>query len=516
MSDKKKNAAGTISIVMIITLLGKVLGLFRDRLLTINYGATTVTDAFLTASRIPRVFFDAVFASAITASFIPVFNELMAKEGKKKAFSFSSNFISIISLLTAILSIIGMGLAPVLVDKVFAPEYAAETKALCAELTRILFPTMLFTGIAYSFIGILQSMGEFNLPAFISVVSNGIIIIYYYTLNDRFGIYGLAVAFLIGWLAQALVQIPKLNKLGYSYKPCFSFNNPDMKKVFFLMLPVMVSTWVQPINLTINTAFASSLEEGSVSAIEYSNNLYMMIAGIFILSVMNVIFPKMAKQSAEDDKESFRETIRSTMHSSIYFVMPMTAGLMALATPIISIIYGGGKFTEKEIALTSGALVFMALGMIGYAMSQVLNRVYFASQNAKVPLISSIISIAVNVILCLLLTKPFGIVGLAVSTSLATIVNGIVLAIPLKKFNVTFIDKNFILDFVKITLASLVMGLTVYFGAEFILGHLSGKTGDIIACCVTGIIGVIIYFVLTTLFKLEETKTALSLIKRKK
>ena len=515
MSDKKKNAAGTISIVMIITLIGKVLGLFRDRLLTINYGATTVTDAFLTASRIPRVFFDAVFASAITASFIPVFNELMAKEGKKKAFSFSSNFISVISLLTAVLSILGMGFAPFLVDKIFAPEYAAQTKELCSELTRILFPTMLFTGIAYSFIGILQSMGEFNLPAFISVVSNGIIIIYYYTLNDKFGIYGLAVAFLIGWLAQAVVQIPKLKKFGYSYRPNFSFTNPDMKKVFFLMLPVMVSTWVQPINLTINTAFASSLEEGSVSAIEYSNNLYMMIAGIFILSVMNVIFPKMAKQSAENDTESFKETIRSTMHSSIFFVMPMTAGLMALATPIISLIYGGGKFTEHEISLTSGALVFMAIGMIGYAMSQVLNRVYFARQNAKVPLISSVISIAVNVILCIALTKSFGIIGLAISTSVATIVNGIVLALPLKKMGITFIDRAFIFDFIKITVSSLIMGVAVYFGADFVLKFISGKAGDLVSCCVGGIIGVIIYFALTLIMKLDETKMAVSLVKRK-
>ena len=97
-----------------------------------------------------------------------------------------------------------------------------------------------------------------------------------------------------------------------------------MKKVFMLMLPVMVSTWVQPVMLTINSRFASYLYNGSgVPAIEYSTNLYLMIIGVFVLSVTNVIFPKLSRLEVSDQQDEFRDTVRSTMHSSLFFAIPL-------------------------------------------------------------------------------------------------------------------------------------------------------------------------------------------------
>ncbi len=121
----------------------------------------------------------------------------------------------------------------------------------------MLFPTTIFTGIAFSFVGILQSMDEFNVPAAMSIASNLVIIVYFVFFNDRFGVYGLTIAFLIGWAMQALIQIPSLMKKGYKYKFYINIKDEGLKKILVLMLPVMVGTWVQPINLAINTNFAS-------------------------------------------------------------------------------------------------------------------------------------------------------------------------------------------------------------------------------------------------------------------
>ena len=223
-------AAKTISFIMIITLLGKLLGLYRNRLLAVTCGTGMLANAFSTASRIPRVFFDVLFASAISASFIPIYTEYREKKGKDAAQRFAGNFITVIGAVTLILSLAGVIFSDQLVT-LFAPEYSAETAALCSNLTKIMIPTLFFTGIAYSFVGILQAEGEFNIPALISVVSNLIIIIYYLFLFDDFGVYGLSVAFLIGWGMQAAVQIPSLKKKKYRFRFSMDLRNDGIRKV---------------------------------------------------------------------------------------------------------------------------------------------------------------------------------------------------------------------------------------------------------------------------------------------
>lgn len=518
MENSNNNQARTISTVMLITLLGKVLGLVRDRLLAVHYGTGMEANAFLTASRIPRVFFDMLFASAIAASFIPIFSESLEKKGKDHSMRFAGNFITVIGALTLLLTIVGILLSVPLVD-LFAKGYDEQTAALSVQLTRIMFPTIFFTGIAYSFVGILQSFDEFNIPAFISVLSNAVIILYYPTLNRHFGIYGLAVAFLIGWSVQAFVQVPSLKKKGFRYYPAMGVRNDEMRKVFALMLPVMVSTWVQPIMLTINSRFASYLYKGSgVSAIEYSTNLYLMIIGVFILSVTNVIFPKLSRLEVADRKEEFTETIRSTMHVSLFFVIPLMAGVMALSREIIGLIYGGGQFNAEDTEITSKALMFTSLGMIGYAVQNIIGRAYFAKQDGRTPLIAGVISIVADVLLCFVLVNRFSVSGLAVASAVAGTVNAVVLMIPLERKGEGFFSGKFAVDMLKVTLSSVIMGIAVKWTASALRGLTDGIVEKLLVILVPAFLGMGIFFLLTYLWKIEESRSigeiALSVFRR--
>jgi putative peptidoglycan lipid II flippase len=515
MAEKNKNPLKAISLVMILTLIGKILGLLRDRLLAVNYGSGMETNAFLAASQIPRNFFDVVFASAVAASFIPVFNEYLTKKGKREAIIFSGNFITVIGLISLLLTGLGIVFAGPLVT-LFADGFDAQTTALCVSLTRVMFPTALFTGITFSFVGILQSFDEFNIPALISVLMNIIVIAYYYTFNTRFGIYGLAGAFLVGFFMQAAVQVPSLVKKGFFYKPSLNLKSDGMKKVFAMMLPVLISTWVQPINQMINTRFGSHLFNGAgVSAITMANNLFLIITGVFILSVTNVIFPRLSRLTGEDDKLQFKDTISLTIHASMYFVIPMTAGLMVLARPLVSLIYGGGEFTGFSITITSQALRFVSLGMIGYALQMILSRAYFARQNGKTPLIAGIISITVNLVLCVLLTDSFNVTGLALASAAAGTVNAIILIIPLQKTGSGFITKSFIIDMVKMLLSTIVMTAAVFFLMSFFAGMGDGKLMQAVMSVVPAGVGFVVYFVVTAIFGLSETKTAIRYVKRR-
>ena len=503
MSQNSKNQVKTISFVMLITLIGKLLGLYRDRLLAVSYGTEMYANAFSTASRIPRVFFDVLFASAIAASFIPVYTEYREKKGIKEAQRFAGNFVTVIGVLTLLMTAAGMLFSEQLVE-LFAPKFNAETAELCASLTRIMLPTLCLTGIAYSFVGILQASDEFNIPALISVISNVIIILYYIFFIDRFGIYGLAVSFVIGWAMQAIVQIPALRRKGFSYRPSLSLRNEGMKKVLKLMVPVLVSTWVQPIVLMINSRYASGLHGGGgVSAIDYGTNLYLTIAGVFVLSVTNVIFPKMSQQSARDDIAGLTETVRSTTHTSLFFIIPMMLGVMTLSYPLIDFIYGGGEFSASDTALTARAMFFTSLGMVGYALQNILCRVYYAKQDGRTPLVAGMISIAVNILCCELLIGPMGLAGLGLASAISSTVYAAALAIPLQRSGSRFITKKFCADMLKTAVGACVL-VIVHFCAELSEGILPGMAGKLLTLIFPTAAGVIVFFAAAALLKMDE------------
>ena len=515
MDDARSHATKTISTVMLITLLGKVLGLYRDRLLAVHYSVGMEANAFFTASRIPRVFFDAVFASAIAACFIPVFSEYLEQKGKKEAFRFAGSFITIISLLTALLTVLGM-LCPQPLVALFADYSDPQTTELAVSLTRVMFPTVFFSGVAFSLVGVLQAQDHFTAPALMSTLSNLVIIAYFLFADQNFGIYGLAGAYLVGWFLQGIIQIPPLRRLGYRYRPGFDFRSPGMKKVFALMAPVMVSTWVQPITLAINSRFGSQLYDGAgVSAMEYSSNLYLVITGTFILSITNVIFPRLSRLTAGGQEGAFRDTLRQTVHSSLFFVLPMSAGLMAVARPLISFIYGGGAFDSFAVDITSTALVWMSLGMAGYAVQNILSRAYFARQEGRGPLVAGAVSIAVNIFLCALLAQPLSVTGLAIASAVSSTVYALLLLIPMERRGEGVLDGPFLRDLGKMLLAAAATGLCAV-GVRALLSGLlpAGKVGELLCLGGCALAGVVVYALLTLALGLEEARLGLVFVKR--
>ena len=515
LEERQNSAARAISVTMALTLIGKVLGLYRDRLLAVHYNTGPAANAFFTASRIPRVFFDAVFASAIAACFIPVFSEYLEKKGKKEALRFAGSFLTIITLFTGALMLAGMSFPRPFVA-LFADYSDPYTVELAVSLTRVMFPTVLFSGVAFSLVGVLQAQDHFTAPALMSTVSNLVIIAYFFTLDRSMGIYGLAGAYLLGWFLQGIILLPPLRRLNNPLPPGLDWRSEGMKKVFRLMGPVMVSTWVQPISLAINSRFGSQLYKGAgVSALEYSSNLYLVIAGVFILSVTNVIFPRLSRLTAGGQEDAFQDTIRQTLRVSLFFILPMSAGLTAVARPLISLIYGGGEFTEFSIWITSSSLSWMSLGMVGYAAQNIFSRVYFARQQGNVPLVAGGVSILTNIALCFLLADKLEVAGLALASAASSTVYALLLLLPLQRGEKKLMSGSIFLDLMKMALAAAVMGLCVW----KLLGGLTpllpgGKMGELLCLGLCALAGAVLYFILTLFLQVEEAKLAVSLVKK--
>lgn len=511
---QNKKTISTVSTIMGITLVGKCMGLWRDRLLALAYGTGMEANAFYTASRIPRVFFDAIFASAIAVCLIPVFSRMETTEGKEKANLFGGNFISVMGALTFLLTFLGMCFATPMVS-LFAGGYDMETQALAVTLTQMMFPTVFFTGIAFSFVGILQSRESFFVPAVISCLSNGVIIAYFYFFDGSFGIYGLAVAYLVGWCGQAVVQIPSLKQVGFSYRPNFSVKTPEMKQVFLLMAPVMVSTWVQPINLTINTRYGSYLHEGAgVTMIEIATNLYLILAGVFILSITNVIFPRLSKLSVEGEGTSFQSTLRDSLHIVLFFTFPMSVGLGVVAEPLVSLLYGGGEFDQVAVSYTAEALQWISLGMAGYGVQTLVSRAYFAKEQGKTPLVAGGISIFINAVLCQLWVDAWGVSGLALASSVSATVYGLILLCALhkqeKKQGNPLLTGLFVVDVGKMMVASVILKV----GADLVLSAMA-PYGVILSLAVTALVGLLLYLVVALILGLSELDVVRKIIRKR-
>lgn len=298
-----KKAAKTIGLMAVIILLAKFMGLLRETMVANLYGQGTASDILNTATQIPLLFFDMVLGVAILSTFVPVFNRRMQQEGEVSALEFADCFMTVVVSIAMAAALLGILLAEPLV-RLMTPGYAAIPGKVetTAALLRILFPSIAFTAAAYISVGILQSYGEFTIPSLISVVSNGVMILYLAVFGNRLGLFGVAVSMLAAWMLQLFVQLPWLKKFGYHFHVRFRPTDPGMKEAAGIALPVLISSWVQPLCNVINMSFGSSLGDGAVSALNWANKIYIIMVGVFAYAVTNFIFPKLIKAQRRRSK----------------------------------------------------------------------------------------------------------------------------------------------------------------------------------------------------------------------
>lgn len=513
----KGKTVQTAGFMVVAVLTSKIFGMLRDVLLAGNYGTGPEATAFLSASRIPVLFFDLGLGAAISSVFIPVFNEYLGAGKRKKAFEFSNNFLNMVLVITSVMTMTGIVFAGFFVNMI-AAGFDKETTALTIQLVRILFPVIIFTGTAFTFVGILQSFDEFNIPAIISLVSNIIIVLYLVFLNDKFGIYGVAVAMIAGWMTQAFIQVPALIKKGYRYRFILNFKSRAVKKAGMLAIPILISTWVQPVNAMVNIRLASYLHSGSaVPALDYANRLYIIIVGVFTYALSNLIFPSLSRISASENHERFISIINSALRVIFYFITPLMAGFIILRYPIIQLIYERGAFGTFSTGLTSKALLFYSMGMLAFAIQEILNKAFYASHNARTPMKIALGGITLNIILSIILVKFMGIAGLALAASIAAVVIAIMLITVLQKRNKGIINKKIFIVLLKVVTATIIMGIIVFavhIKLDTLLGNGSVFT-KVIHVAVPGLTGIAVYFPLTLIMGIDEAKLPLRLIKTK-
>lgn len=481
MLDKKNSAgkaARTVGFMAVIIFLAKLAGLLRETFIANLYGQGYNSDILNTATQIPLLFFDMTLGVAILSTFVPVFNKFLERDGKKRALEFASTFINVVTIITVLATLVGMIFSKHIVG-LMVPGYGEEKILETAHLLQILFPSIIFTAIAYIMVGLLQSFGEFNIPSIISLVSNSVMIFYLVVFKNRFGLEGVIISMVISWALQLFVQLPALRKKGITYSLKLNLKDEGLREAACLALPVLISSWVQPLCAVINMSFGSGLGDGAVSGLNWANKIYIIMVGVFAYAVTNFIFPKLSRLGVKDGDEDFAKMTRTSL-SWIIFIISFVASLfISLSKPIIKVVFERGEFTQSNTNLTATALFYYSFGMVAYAVCEILNKSFYALRDGKTPMFSSVFGVFVNFLGAFIFVKVFkmGVGGLALASAVSSVSIGVVLLVMINKRKKGIIDFSFVINLIK-TLAMACLSAIV---SGFVYGKIDGLlTGGMI------------------------------------
>lgn len=508
----KKKLAKAASTIVIITILSKIVGFLRDSLTARAFGTSYQTDAYTVANTIPYVIFS-IIGVAITTAFIPLLNESYTKHGKDDMYKFANSVMNILFIISIILYAIGWIASPIIV-KMIAPAYTGVKYAMTLKLTRLIIINILFMSMNSGYAAVLQALDDFTAPTLTGFMMN-IPVIFYTLFMPQYGIVGLTYATIIGFSIQIFIQIPWLIKNKYKFEFGINFKDPRLKRMLYLITPVLIGLSVSQINVLVDRMMASGLPTGSITALNYANTLNNAIYGIFAYAVVTVIFPTLSKDISLGNLPLFKGHISKAITNINMIMIPSSIGLMILRVPIVTVMYKHGQFTSHDVQMTSTALLFFAFGMIFYGIRDVFNRAFYSLNDTKTPMINGVIGVIANIILNLLIVRRVGIGGLSFSTSVSAVICSMLLLKRLRE-KIDGINGRVILQSsTKIIISTAIMGVFVYFTRNFLAARLFGFRGNIIIVAVSIMVGVIVYAISLFALKEKEFLSYLGLFTRK-
>ena len=483
-----------------LTAISRVLGFVRDMVMAWLLGAGPLADAFVVAFRLPNLLRRFMAEGAVSVAFVPVFSEVKEREGVEQAYRMAREVLTLMFVALTVIVLIGEIAAPVLVT-VIAPGFLhLPVFDTTVHLTRIMFPYIMLIGIAALFMGILNSLGHFAMPAAAPIVMNVFMIGVPVVLHVAFPLIpspadALAWGVVAGGVAQILLQIPPLKRRGVPIGFLRKFRSTRVRKVVRLVGVAAIGASIYQINVLVGTLLASLLAQGSVSYLYYANRILELPLGVFAFAVGNVMLPSMSSASARMDTGHFSFLMGRGVLSVLLFTIPATVGAVVLAKPIFAVLFMRGAFTYADTLASAYALQMYGLSLWAVGYTRIQTQALYAMQKAKVVVNISWVSLAANVLFCLIFMPCLRHAGIALASSLSVLVQ-------------LFIQHRYVLrsgirmtgehrkQVGKMLVASAIMGVVLvpFARMEVWESGLSPATGGLLAAAV--ILGGALYFTL--------------------
>lgn len=540
---RQTNILTAAVIIMCTVVFSQILGLIRQRLLVGIFEASNILGIYLTSTKLPDLLFQIIIAGALSSAFIPIFSEYLAKEKEKEAHKLASNILCVGFVVFFLLALVLFIFTPFFLQVInLGAGYTPAEMELMANLTRVVIVSQLLFIVGVFFTALLQSYNHFFIPGIAAAFYNLGIIIGILTLSWAVGIYAPAYGMIIGALMFIATQLPMVRKLGMSFVPSFSFKTEGVRTVFKLMWPRTLSLAVFQLGTIATLALVSFLPLPGRNYVifDYAQTLAFAPIALFGQAIAQAAFPVLSRE--RERLEDFKLTFITSFNQMLYLVLPMSALFIVLRIPIVRLIYGAEQFDWNATVLTGTILALLSLSMFAQALVYLVSRGFYALHDTKTPLIVGAITTVSMVALSAFfiymyqhgvteitignvvpflsqtgITLNFGIEGIALAYSIASVLNLLLLMFYLDR-KVGGFNKNMLFSSViKILLATFFTGFALYIPIKLLDQLVFDTTRTINLLMLTGIssaFGFGLYLFLTWLFDVKEAAMFILLFKK--
>lgn len=504
----------------VATFSSRILGLIREQAMAAIFGASSMTDAFLVAFRIPNLLRDLFAEGAFSASFVPVFTEAKNKSNEEARHLLWASVILLGSITLFLVALIEI-FAPQII-LLLAPSFknSPENYQMTIVLTRIMAPFLFLISLSALFMGALNTFKQFFLPALAPACFNIAMISCIFLLPDYFEergirpVFALGVGVLAGGAVQILLQLPLLVKNHLGPIPPKEIFSKYSKKVVTKIIPSLVGFAATQINIVITTILATGTVVGAVSWLNYAFRLFQFPVGIISVSISGSNLVLFSEAWKNNDKPRAIELLKAAYELSFFAIIPATALIYALAEPSVALVFERGVWSAMDTSNTAMVLRFYIVGLPVYGLYKIWTPTFYALDLQKVPVTASIISIVFNICFCWPLVSVYGFKILALGTSLSMLLNTAIQTVILKKE--LKLDRKFLFDLrlAKMLLAGGLCFLATRFSVEKLYRSDVLITEELMRFSLMLTSGVAVYLV--TLFILGEGRALKSFVKRRK
>jgi putative peptidoglycan lipid II flippase len=536
INSQQNTVLSAATLIMVMIAFSMILGLIRQRVLASYFGPESLS-LFFAAFRLPDAIFQVLVFGTFSSAFIPVFTKTL-KEGEAKAWLLAGKVVSI-GLAIFLVAVALIGIFAVQIYSVIAPGYGPAGSLQIAFLARILFAAQGFFVVSYVLTGVLESSRRFLVPALAPIFYNLGIILGTVILTPRFGLTAPALGVVFGAFAHFIIQYPLSRKLGFRFtwdlKP-----NDGVKKIGQLALPRVIDLAFDQIGKSAELFLSSIISQASYTYYTFANSLQLLPVTLFGTSLAKAVLPMLS--NADGDKKEFRRILLVAIYQAMFFTFPLAAALIALRIPVVRLIYGTKIFDWNSTVQTGTVLSVFAISIVFQTLMSILVRSFFALHDTKTPVKISFIGLALLIVGDFVLVKGFhfDVWALAASFAFSTFVEAIILIILIHKRIGAIINLKFIGHILKIFTATAISGTAMYFMLKVFdksvwvkrLSFLGGidatrtfpfekfvldtqYTGNVIILTgMTFLVGLVIYTLLSLLFRVDEAGYFLRLAKK--
>jgi putative peptidoglycan lipid II flippase len=398
-----------------------------------RFGTTGEYDAYVAAFRIPDLLFLVIMAGSFGSAFIPIFAGYLERRRTADAWRLASVVLNLSAVAMAVAGLLTFVLAEPVMRYVLLPGYDRDLQHLGADVMRILLLSPILLGLGIAAKGILEAQDRFTLPALAPLLYNLGIIVGLLAFSPAWGVQGLAFGVVLGAFGHVAIQLPGVIASGMRYVPTFKLDTPGLADVGRLLLPRVIGQSAFQLNFIVVTLFAARAGEERVSALNYAWQLLMLPHGVVALSISTVVFPSLARLYERRDFDGIRATFARAIKPLLFLSLPAAVVLLAFGQAIVQVLLERGEFDAVSRGLTVDALTYFALGLLAYAVVEVMTRVYYGMHDTLTPVIAGVATIGLNLVLCAVLVDRMDVAGLALSLSLTTVAEGAILLVVLER-----------------------------------------------------------------------------------